>query len=257
MNTPITDIEKVLLGGDLSVLKAEQKIKYMTTVCEKLGLNPMTKPFEFMRLNGKEVMYATKGAAEQLRDVHNISIRVVARDKIEGVYVVTAEASRPDGRVDSSTGAVSIEGLKGEALSNALMKAETKAKRRVTLSICSLNMLDETEVESIPASAKGANKIVADQPGPNDGKHNQNQNMFTFGGLKNHTWGTGKATPEAMIDFMDNYEDPNNHFWGKKAQRRPEHYEEIERAKFWLETVAQMEPPETENDFPNEGDAAL
>ena len=30
------------------------------------------------------------------------------------------------------------------------MKAETKAKRRVTLSICGLGMLDETEVESIP-----------------------------------------------------------------------------------------------------------
>ncbi len=30
----------------------------------------------------------------------------------------------------------------------------TKAKRRVTLSICGLGWLDETEVESIPASAK-------------------------------------------------------------------------------------------------------
>src|SRR6185312_3719783 len=30
------------------------------------------------------------------------------------------------------------------------MKAETKAKRRVTLSICGLGMLDETEVDSIP-----------------------------------------------------------------------------------------------------------
>jgi hypothetical protein len=33
---------------------------------------------------------------------------------------------------------------------NALMKAVTKAKRRVTLSICGLGMLDETEVETIP-----------------------------------------------------------------------------------------------------------
>ena len=30
------------------------------------------------------------------------------------------------------------------------MKAETKAKRRVTLSICGLGMLDETEVETVP-----------------------------------------------------------------------------------------------------------
>jgi hypothetical protein len=38
-------------------------------------------------------------------------------------------------------------------MANALMKAETKAKRRVTLSICGLGMLDESEVESIPGAA--------------------------------------------------------------------------------------------------------
>ena len=51
---------------------------------------------------------------------------------------------------------VPIEGLRGEALSNAMMKATTKAKRRVTLSLCGLGMLDETEVESIPHCARGA-----------------------------------------------------------------------------------------------------
>jgi len=45
---------------------------------------------------------------------------------------------------------VSIAGLRGEAASNAVMKAVTKAKRRVTLSICGLRFLDETEVEDIP-----------------------------------------------------------------------------------------------------------
>jgi hypothetical protein len=58
------------------------------------------------------------------------------------------------GRTDAAKGAVNISGLKGEALANALMKAETKAKRRATLSICGLGFLDETEVEDIPASAK-------------------------------------------------------------------------------------------------------
>ena len=37
---------------------------------------------------------------------------------------------------------------------NVLMKAETKAKRRATLSILGLGMLDETEIETIPAAAK-------------------------------------------------------------------------------------------------------
>lgn len=38
----------------------------------------------------------------------------------------------------------------GDALANALMKAGTKSKRRVTLSIAALGWLDETEVETIP-----------------------------------------------------------------------------------------------------------
>src|SRR6202020_1247291 len=41
----------------------------------------------------------------------------------------------------------------------AVMKAETKSKRRVTLSICGLGILDETEIETIPES-KPAPKLV-------------------------------------------------------------------------------------------------
>lgn len=147
-------IEQVMIKGDLSVLNPAQKVEYYSKVCDSVGLNPLAKPLEYIRLNGKEVLYATKGATEQLRNIHKISIKIVARDKIEDVYVVTAEAIGADGRCDSATGAVAVGGLKGEALANAFMKAETKAKRRVTLSICGLNMLDESEVESIPEENK-------------------------------------------------------------------------------------------------------
>src|SRR5260370_32382559 len=78
----------------------------------------------------------------------------------EDVYIVRARATMPDGRTDESLGAVSLAGLEGEALANALMKAETKAKRRVALSICGLGMLDETEVETLP-SARGAGDPIA------------------------------------------------------------------------------------------------
>jgi hypothetical protein len=66
------------------------------------------------------------------------------------IYVVTARAKDRTGREDESTGAVPLGNLKGDALANALMKAETKAKRRVTLSIAGLGWLDETELETIP-----------------------------------------------------------------------------------------------------------
>lgn len=157
-------IESVMIKGDLSVLPAAQKVEYYAKVCESVGLNPLTKPFEYLELNRKLVLYATKGATEQLRNIHKISLKIVSKEKIENVYIVTAEATGKDGRCDSATGAVNVEGLKGEQLANAFMKCETKAKRRVTLSICGLNMLDESEVESIPQQAKQVTTVTHVSP---------------------------------------------------------------------------------------------
>ena len=149
-------IESVITAGDLSRLEPIQRVNYYTAVCQSVGLNPLTKPFEYITLNGKMVLYARKDATDQLRDIRKVSITRLERERIDSVYVVTAYAQTVDGRTDSSMGAVNIEGLKGDALANALMKSETKAKRRVTLSICGLGMLDETELGTIP-DARPAN----------------------------------------------------------------------------------------------------
>jgi hypothetical protein len=142
----------VLIAGDLSMLNAEQRISYYRTVCESLALNPLTKPFEYIQLNGKLVLYAKRDCTDQLRQRDAISITITAREVIDDIYVVTVRARRPDGREDESTGAVNVAGLKGEAKANAFLKCETKAKRRVTLSICGLGMLDETEVVTVPGA---------------------------------------------------------------------------------------------------------
>jgi hypothetical protein len=161
-----TAIEQVLIGGDLSKLTPDQRLVYYKNVCESVGLNPLTKPFDYLTLNSKLVLYAKRDATDQLRKIHGVSLRITARDTIEGVYVVTASASDKHGRVDESTGAVNIASLKGDNLANALMKAETKAKRRVTLSICGLGMLDETEIETIPEAARVPEVIPPANPAP-------------------------------------------------------------------------------------------
>lgn len=143
-------IEQVVLVGDLSKLTPRQRLDYYRAVCQSAGLNPLTKPFDYLTLNGKMILYANKTCSDQLRSVHKISVTIVSRDILEDIYVVTAQGRLPDGRIDESTGAVSIAGLKGEAKANAMMKAETKGKRRLTLSMSGLGMLDETEVETIP-----------------------------------------------------------------------------------------------------------
>ena len=145
-------LEQVIIGGDLASLSAAERMGYYHRVCQSLRLNPYTKPFAYIKLNGKLVLYALRDAADQLRAIHKLSIDIVARETSNGVHTITAKATTPDGRYDTSTGSVSVEGMKGETLANALMKCETKAKRRVTLSIAGLGWLDETEVDSIPQS---------------------------------------------------------------------------------------------------------
>lgn len=175
--TAADKVEAALIQGDLEQLSPDERLSYYRQVCDSVGLNPLTKPFEYLSLNNKLVLYATRNATDQLRKLQNVSIEIINRESVAGVYIVTARASTPDGRIDEATGAVALEreetvwkknsngksfregtgnwlGLRGDDLANAFLKAETKAKRRVTLSICGLSMLDETEVETIPNAAR-------------------------------------------------------------------------------------------------------
>ena len=153
---PSEVVERIVIGGDLAALNAAQRAEYYGAVCRSLGLNPLTKPFEYLNLNGKLRLYALRDCADQLRRLHGISIYIANRERMNDIYIVTARAKDRQGREDESTGAVTVGNLKGDALANALMKAETKAKRRVTLSIAGLGWLDETEVETIPQGQPGA-----------------------------------------------------------------------------------------------------
>lgn len=148
-NHEFNAIEKVLVAGDLSSLNADQRVAYYNKTCESLGLNPLTKPFDYITLKGKLQLYARKDATEQLRKINGISITKLETKKEHDIYIVIAHALDKNGRVDASSGAVSLVGLKGDDLANAFMKAETKAKRRVTLSISGLGLLDESELETI------------------------------------------------------------------------------------------------------------
>jgi hypothetical protein len=143
--TPST-IEDVLIRGNLSDLTPQQRVEYVARVCQSLGMNPLTRPFEFLTLNGKLVLYAKRDAADQLRKINGISIEIVGREISDGLLIVHARAKDKTGRDDEDFGVVAFKGGGGEFMANAMMKAVTKAKRRVTLSISGLGFLDETEV---------------------------------------------------------------------------------------------------------------
>lgn len=160
--------ERALMLNDLSRLSPEQRSSLYVKVCQSVGLNPLTQPFQYLELNGKLVLYASRNCTDQLRSVKNVSLEISSREKHGTLYVVTAKASLPNDRFDESMAAVDLsepdkikkngswidnpkagQELRGDALANLIMKAETKAKRRVTLSICGLSFMDETEVETV------------------------------------------------------------------------------------------------------------
>jgi hypothetical protein len=155
-------LERALVSGDLAGLSESQRLDYYRAVCESLGLNPLTRPFEYLKLNGRLILYATRAAADQLRAIHGISILDARIERQDDLITVTVRGRTRDGREDVEIGVVSIAGLRGDGLANAEMKALTKAKRRLTLSLAGLGWLDETETETIP----GAQRVTEPQPAP-------------------------------------------------------------------------------------------
>ena len=147
-------IESIVLRGDLSALGPAERARFYVQMCEGLGLNPNAQPFSFLRLNGKEVLYATRGATDQLAAIHKLNREIVDGPKVidlAGTKLIYAvcRATHPNGRIETATATVPLIDPV-----NVLMKCETKAKRRATLSILGLAMLDEMELETIAAAAK-------------------------------------------------------------------------------------------------------
>ncbi|MEH0329402.1 hypothetical protein V6750_09810, partial [Campylobacter coli] len=54
--------ELALVKGDLSKLSDVERASYVKNLCESLNLNMLTKPFEYIVLNGKLTLYANKSA---------------------------------------------------------------------------------------------------------------------------------------------------------------------------------------------------
>lgn len=157
---------RVIEEDDLSGLSVEQRNEYYLFRCAQEGFNPATRPFAYIwvkqgrgaEARKKLILYATKNGTEQARRRDGISVTGLKHDIIPGqVCTVTVQIQNGKGRLDMATGSVSVKGLSGDWLANAVMKAETKAKRRATLSLCSLGMPDESELETMPVLAANGN----------------------------------------------------------------------------------------------------
>ena len=146
-------IQSLVFEQDVAKLGPDQLLAYVKRLCDTLKIDIMMQPFQLLTLQKKKQLYATKNATDQLRQVQGISITDLKIEITNGICTATAKAEMrlKNGtlRVDMDMGIVPVQGLTGENLSNAVMKATTKAKRRVTLSLTGLLMMDETEVVTV------------------------------------------------------------------------------------------------------------
>jgi hypothetical protein len=147
-------VESLVLKGDISMLGPQDRAQYYVDSCRQLGLNPATQPLAILKLNGREILYPTRGATDQLAAIHKLTReiidgpRVIDLGGIKLVYCV-CRATHPNGRTETAVATVPLTDPV-----NVLMKCETKGKRRATLSILGLGMLDESELETIPERLK-------------------------------------------------------------------------------------------------------
>jgi len=147
-------IEKAMIEGDLKPLSPLQRVMHYNRLCQSLKLNPLTRPFDYILYQGKLCLYPNKNCSEQLRKIHGVSIKIILRETTDMIHTIIVNAKDNTGREDESSACLDITGFKGINLANALMKCETKAKRRVTLSICGLGMTDETEYDDMENATK-------------------------------------------------------------------------------------------------------
>ncbi len=147
-------VESALALNDLSKMSLQHRVAYYNAVCTSVGLNPLTQPFAYIVLDGKLTLYARKEASEQLRKINTISTQILRKEIMGDFYEVDVRVKDITGRIEEETAVLFLKDkygkpLDGVALANAKMKCVTKAKRRATLAISGLGLLDESEIDAI------------------------------------------------------------------------------------------------------------
>lgn len=158
-------LEAAIGMGDFSRLTQPDRLKYLVATCRSIGVNPLTRPIAFIELDGRLVMYARKECSDQLRKLHGVKPKIKSEGIENGCYVVRVSAVSRDGQEDEDVGIVPIvypetkwenrqpikhpkagQTMSGADFANAVKKAHTQAKRRVTLSIVGLGLMDESDM---------------------------------------------------------------------------------------------------------------
>lgn len=152
-------IEAIVMRGDIAGLSPKDRAAYYLQLCESLHLNPATQPIKFIAFQGKMIPYFGRDATDQLAAMHRLNREVVAGPEVRDfcghkLLYALCRATHPNGRIETATALVPIPNGGGENLANAVMKTETKSRRRATLAMLGLGFIDESELDTMSGARR-------------------------------------------------------------------------------------------------------
>lgn len=160
--------------GDLSRLSGEQKAALYLDTCTSLGINPRTRPFDWIEFYDPETkskkltLYPNKACADQLAYQHRIRVRTVEEKIVGTLFKVVVEGTMLDGRTETNVSYLDLTDrdgnqLRGQRLGNAFMKGHTKAKRRLVFGM--LGMMSPPDLDDLQrvrvVTVDGAGNVLA------------------------------------------------------------------------------------------------
>lgn len=183
------DQAMALMNMDVSLLTKEQQAQYLAAYAQMRGLNPMSKPFDLIPgRNGKQIIYANAGAADQIADMRKLSRHLVYAGPLCALYedsvgrlqadratildpnqfitvwrvveMIPAEGgSYP--RVTYDVGCNYWKDAEGDGKTNLIMRTFTKGDRRAVLGHGGIGLPDASELDTIPTLMPQGPKVVA------------------------------------------------------------------------------------------------
>lgn len=163
-----TDILAIIKTGDLGRLSEQQQLQYYIYECNRIGLDPASRPFVWLKLNGKLVLYADRRCGDMLSTKHGFTTEIVEGPCIKEFGNVSVLYCRARARGTNGRSAEDVGTLPTSDIVNGVMKVLSKAVRRATLRLAGWGGLDETEIETIPEHAKSPAASLATETEPPD-----------------------------------------------------------------------------------------
>jgi hypothetical protein len=154
---------------DLDRLSSDELRQYYLDACAFHGVPPELNVLAFTYMDSgdgarRRVLYAKKGATDIIRERLGISVADLRKEIFNGTLTYTCFGKNKDGRFEIAVGASYIDGLTGRALEVAIMVAQTRAIRRMTLQFAGAGLIDETELQADSKTTDVKEALTALQP---------------------------------------------------------------------------------------------